>query len=64
MVLRVEVTPPVNLLRFRGLLPDLIYREKESKERFSGAVLMKAGLALPVTSEDYESVVYRFEAVE
>ena len=64
VVLRSEVNPPVNLLRFRGLLPDLIYREKESKERFSGAVLMKAGLALPVTSEDYESVVYRFEAVE
>ena len=64
VVLRSEVNPPVNLLRFRGLLPDLIYREKESKDRFSGAVLMKAGLALPVTSEDYESVVYRFEAVE
>ena len=31
---------------------------------YETAVLMKAGLALPVTSEDYESVVYRFEAVE
>ncbi len=64
VVLRSEVNPPVNLLRFRGLKPGLIYRERESKDEFSGAVLMKAGLALPVTSEDYESVLYRFEAVE
>lgn len=42
----------------------MIYQEKESGENFSGKVLMKAGLALPVTSEDYESVVYRFEAIE
>ena len=64
VILRSEVNPPVYLLKFRGLKPDMIYQEKESGENFSGKVLMKAGLALPVTSEDYESVVYRFEAIE
>ena len=64
VVLKSEVNPPVNLLRLRGLEPKTIYRERESGEKFSGAVLMKAGLALPVTSEDYESVVYRFKAAQ
>ena len=64
VVLRSEVNPPVYFLRFRGLLPDLLYREKESGETFSGIVLMKAGLAVPVTTGDYEAVAYRFEAVE
>ena len=54
----------MNLLRFRGLDPDSYYREKASKEVYKGKVLMKVGLALPVTSEDYESVLYRFEAVK
>lgn len=63
VVLRSEVNPPVNLLRFRGLDPDSYYKEKASKEVYKGKVLMKVGLALPVTSEDYESVLYRFEAV-
>ena len=63
VVPRSEVNPPVNLLRFRGLDPDSYYREKASKEVYKGKVLMKVGLALPVTSEDYESVLYRFEAV-
>ncbi len=64
VVPRSEVNPPVNLLRFRGLDPDSYYREKASKEVYKGKVLMKVGLALPVTSEDYESVLYRFEAVK
>ena len=64
VVLRSEVNPPVYFLRFRGLLPDRLYREKESGETFSGIVLMKAGLAVPVTTGDYEAVAYRFEAVE
>lgn len=63
VVPRSEVNPPVNLLRFRGLDPDSYYKEKASKEVYKGKVLMKVGLALPVTSEDYESVLYRFEAV-
>ena len=58
------MNPPVYFLRFRGLLPDRLYREKESGETFSGIVLMKAGLAVPVTTGDYEAVAYRFEAVE
>ncbi|MCI9148810.1 MAG: alpha-galactosidase [Hungatella sp.] len=64
VVLRSEVNPPVYFLRFRGLMPDRLYREKESGETYSGIVLMKAGLAVPVTSEDYEAVAYRFEVVE
>ncbi len=64
VVLRSEVNPPVYFLRFRGLNPDRLYREKESGETYSGIVLMKAGLAVPVTSEDYEAVAYRFEVVE
>lgn len=64
VVLRSEVNPPVYCLRFRGLAPDKLYREKVSGETFSGIALMKAGLAVPVTTGDYESVAYRFEAVE
>lgn len=64
VVLRSEVNPPVYFLRYRGLMPDRLYREKESGETYSGIVLMKAGLAVPVTSEDYESVAYRFEVVD
>ena len=64
VVLRSEVNPPVHFLRFRGLMSDKLYREKESGETYLGIVLMKAGLAVPVTSEDYEAVAYRFEVVE
>ena len=64
VVLRSEVNPPVHVLRFRGLMSDKLYREKESGETYLGIVLMKAGLAVPVTSEDYEAVAYRFEVVE
>ena len=64
VVLRSQVNPPVTLLKFRGLAPDTAYREKESGEIFSGIELMKAGLAVPVTSEDYESVEFRFQIVE
>ena len=63
VVLRSEVNPPVHFLRFRGLMSDKLYREKESGETYLGIVLMKAGLAVPVTSEDYEAVAYRFEVV-
>lgn len=64
VVLRSEVNPPIHFLRFRGLMSDKLYREKESGETYLGIVLMKAGLAVPVTSEDYEAVAYRFEVVE
>lgn len=64
VVLRSEVNPPVHFLRFRGLMSDKLYQEKESGETYLGIVLMKAGLAVPVTSEDYEAVAYRFEVVE
>lgn len=43
----------VNYVRLKGLLPDGVYRDVQSKRCYSGAALMEAGMPLPVEKGEY-----------
>ena len=44
----------------RRLLPDALYTDTESGERFSGAFLMNAGLAVPASKGDFNAFRWHF----
>lgn len=55
---------PHTILRLRGLDPDRIYEDEQTGKRYSGALLMNAGLNLTYTANsDGASAVLLFKAV-
>lgn len=64
VVLRKYPNPPITLLHLRGLDPQKKYKETLTGQIYTGAVLMYAGIPLPLPSMDYESLQYRFEETD
>ena len=55
---------PHTIVRLRGLDPDRIYEDEQTGKRYSGALLMHAGLNLTTTANsDGASAVLLFRAV-
>ena len=55
---------PHTIVRLRGLDPDRIYEDEQTGKRYSGALLMNAGLNLTYTANsDGASAVLLFRAV-
>lgn len=52
---------PVRLLRFAGLDPDASYRSTRTGKSFGGDELMQAGIALPLSLGDGQSVTFHFK---
>ena len=57
---RKYANPPITLIRLRGLDPDALYEEKNSGQVYTGAVLMYAGIPLPVPETDYQAIRFEF----
>lgn len=53
----------VSYVRLRGLLPDVVYEEVESKKRYYGGALMEAGIPMPVELGEYHAYQLEFQAV-
>ncbi len=60
VVLKGESNPRIHLIYIKGLDPAAKYLEKGSGRIFTGAALMKAGLPIPVTLDDYQPVEFKF----
>ena len=60
VVLRKYANPPITLIRLRGLDPEALYEEKHSGQMYTGAVLMYAGIPLPVSEADYQAIRFEF----
>lgn len=59
-----EPNAPVKKLKLKGLDKEKPYRLLESGEIFRGDELMYAGINIPKLTGDFESVTWRFEAIE
>ncbi len=57
---RKYANPPITLIRLRGLDPEALYEEKRTGQMYTGAVLMHAGIPLPVPETDYQAVRFDF----
>ena len=57
---RKYANPPITLIRLRGLDPEALYEEKRTGQMYTGAVLMYAGIPLPVPETDYQAVRFDF----
>lgn len=57
---RKYANPPITLIRLRGLDPKMLYEEKITGHIYTGAVLMYAGIPLPVPEMDYQAVRFEF----
>lgn len=51
----------VSYVKLRGLLPDVLYAEKESGRCYYGSALMEAGLPVPVEMGEYRAYQYEFQ---
>ena len=59
-----EANPHVYLFYPQGLDADMKYEDIATGKVYTGAALMKAGLPLPLTTGDYQSIKFTFRAVE
>lgn len=59
-----EPNAPLNRFRLKGLDPQRDYTLLESGEPYGGDELMYTGIPTPTFHGDYESKVYRFQAVK
>lgn len=59
-----EANLPVSYVRLQGLNPDWTYRVAETGNCYRGDELMYAGLAISLGSRDFESIMWRLEAIE
>ncbi|ANE46234.1 alpha-galactosidase [Paenibacillus swuensis] len=59
-----EPNDAIRRLRFKGLDPNHSYKVAETGQVYGGDVLMYAGLVLPELHGDYQSAVWRLQAVE
>lgn len=59
-----QPNPPVNRLKLKGLNPDLDYRCNETRNVYGGDELMYAGLNVPLSGGDFQSLMWRFSAVD
>ena len=64
VMLQYEVNPRSRIVRLRGLDPDAVYEEKNTKKRYSGAYLMNAGLVLPNGSGQNQPLRFHFYRAE
>ena len=60
VLLAPRANAPVLSVRLRGLQEDAVY-EDDGGTRYTGAALMKAGLALPPMRGDYSSIQIEFQ---
>ena len=60
VTLRKYANPPITLIHLRGLEADAQYKETGSGHVYTGAVLMYAGIPLPVPETDYQAVRFEF----
>lgn len=51
-------------IRLKGLIPDAVYENEDTKERYMGDVLMYAGIQCPGTWGDFSSCLLHFVKVE
>lgn len=56
-----EPAPPIRTIKFKGLNPNFIYQNIETKEFFGGDELMNCGLTIPIVKQDFSSVFWRFK---
>ncbi|MBQ9120531.1 MAG: alpha-galactosidase [Lachnospiraceae bacterium] len=67
LVTIVEVTRRANFksrrIRLKGLQPDAVYENEDTKERYTGEILMYAGVQCPDTWGDYISNLMHFVKV-
>ena len=63
VILRKYANPPIALIRLRGLKPEALYEEKLSGQTYTGAVLMYAGIPLPVPEIDYQAIRFEFQEI-
>ena len=59
-----EANPHIYLFYPQGLDADMKYEDVVTGKVYTGAALMKAGLPLPLTTGDYQSIKFTFRAVE
>ena len=59
-----QANGPVPYVRMQGLSPDRMYRVLETGACYRGDELMNAGVAVPLSSGDFASVMWRLEAVQ
>lgn len=50
----------VSYVRLRGLLPDVVYEEVKSRQRYYGSALMEAGIPMPVELGEYHAYQLEF----
>lgn len=62
VMLEVHGNMPVTYVRLKGLKPEGIYEDAESRRRYSGAALMNAGLPMPLRMGEYPA--YQMELNE
>ena len=53
VILKIHGNMTVNYVRLKGLKPDAVYEDSETKRRYYGSALMEAGLPMPVVLEEY-----------
>lgn len=51
-------------LKLKGLHPNRIYQNVETKEKFTGSELMNAGILLPRHPYDFNGLMYHFKVVK
>lgn len=61
--LKSEHNARIHLVYARGLDANAIYKDVKSGAVYSGAALMKAGLPLPLTYDDYQPVEFFFRRI-
>jgi alpha-galactosidase len=59
----VEENQKTQVIRLRGLLPDMRYKIDEFNDAFSGKYLMEVGITLPLRGA-YKSKIYTIQVVE
>ena len=62
VMLEVHGNMPVTYVRLKGLKPEAVYEDAESRRRYSGAALMNAGLPMPLRMGEYPA--YQMELNE
>ena len=58
-----KVNGPVEFVRLRGLKPDGMYQLEGEIGSYTGAMLMRVGVKIPMSTCDYESYHYKFQQV-
>lgn len=57
-------TNELDWLTLKGLKPNKIYQNVETKEKFSGSELMSVGILLPRHPQDFNGIMYHFKEVK